>query len=70
MDDVSSKLDLRNEGIDVATSENREKANHLCKRFNLPINTKLTFRILEKEMLFLDGESDDFKARLLLYIVG
>ena len=70
VDDVSSILSLRNEGIDVATSGNREEADHLCKRFNFPIKTKLTFGILEKKMLVLDGESDDFKARLLLYIVG
>ena len=70
VDDVSSILGLRNEGIDVPTSGNREQANRLCKRFNFPIKSKLTFGILEKEMLVLDGESDDFKARLLLYIVG
>ena len=70
VDDVSFILGLRNERIDVATSGNREETDHFCKRFNLPIKTKLTFKILEKEMLLLDGESDDFKARLLLYIMG
>ena len=70
VDNVSSILDLRNEGIDVATSGNREEADHLCKRFNIPIKTKLTFRIFEKKMLLLDGKADDFKARLLLYIMG
>ena len=70
VDDVSSILGLRNEGIDVATSGNREEVDHVCKRFNFPIKTKLTFGIVEKEMFVLDGESDDFKTRLLLYIVG
>ena len=52
VDDVSSILGLRNEGIDVATIRNKEEADHLCKRFNLPNKTKLTFKILEKKCCF------------------
>ncbi|XVF09477.1 hypothetical protein REPUB_Repub07fG0096600 [Reevesia pubescens] len=70
VDDVCSILGLRNEGIDVPTSGNIEEVDRICESFNLPTKTKLTFGILEHEMLLFDGQSDDFKARLLLYIVG
>ena len=63
-----SILGLKNEGLDVGSVLNRANPGELMAKFGFKKNTK--YSEMEGRIRTLEPESDEFKACLLLYIVG